>query len=139
MRGLVSAESTGEVVFDFLLCVAAILVAELNANAGGSFALRALGSHPDHAPGYRQLFFFAHEIEQHEHFIAQPIIAVGGNEQSAILDEGHVGEIQRAFILDGKRQETRFITWTSQFLDSHDSHFANANRPPTSNASKANC
>ena len=116
MRGLVSAESTGEIVLDFLLCVAAILVAELNADAGGSFALRPLGSHPDHAPGNRELFFLTHEIEQHEHFIAQPIIAVGGNEQSTILDERHVGEIQRALVLDGKRQETRFITWTSQFL-----------------------
>ena len=116
MRGLVSAERTGQIVLDFLLGVAAILIAELNADAGGSFALRPLGSHPDHAPGNRQLFFFAHEIEQHEHFIAQPIIAVGGNEQSTVFDEGHVGEIKRALVLDGKRQETGFITWTSQFL-----------------------
>jgi hypothetical protein len=116
MRGLVSAESAGEIVFDFLLGVAAILITELNADAGGSFTLRAFRRHPDDAPRDRQLFFLAHEIQEHEHFIAQAIIAVGGNEQSTILDEGHVGEIQRALVLDGKRQETRFITWTSQFL-----------------------
>jgi len=115
MRGLVPAERAGEIVLDFLLCVAAILIAELNADAGGSFPLRTFGSHPDHAPGDRQLFFLAHEIQQHEHFIAQSIIAVRGNEQAPVLDEGHVGEIQRALILDGKRQQTRFITWTSQF------------------------
>src|ERR1700683_3467891 len=115
MRGLVPAERTGEIVFDFLLCVAPILIAELDTDAGGSFALRPFWSHPDHAPGDRQLFFFAHEIQQHEYFIAQPIIAVGRNEQATVLDEGHVGEIQRALVLDGKRQETWFITWTSQF------------------------
>jgi hypothetical protein len=116
MRGLVPAECAGKIVFDFLLGVAAVLIAELNADAGGSFTLRALGSHPDHAPGNRQLLLLAHEIQQHENFIAQPVIAVRWYEQAAILDEGHVGEIQRALVLDGKRQETRFIAWTSQFL-----------------------
>ena len=115
MRGFVSAERAGEIVFDFLLGVAAILVAELNADARGSFALRPFGGHPNHAPGDRQFFFLAHEIQKHEHFIAQPIIAIGGNEQPTVLDEGHVGEIQRALVLDGKRQQTWFITWTSQF------------------------
>jgi hypothetical protein len=115
MCGLVSAKSAGEIVFNFLLRVAAILIAELNADAGSSLALRALWSHPNHPPGDRQLFFLAHEIQQHEHFIAQPIIAVRGNEQSTILDERHVGEIQRALVLDGKSQQTRFIAWTSQF------------------------
>jgi hypothetical protein len=115
MRGLVSAKGAGEIVFNFLLGVAAILIAELHADAGGPLALRALWRHPNHASGDRQLFFLAHEVQQHEHFIAQPIIAVRGDEQSTILDERHVGEIQRALVLDGKRQQTRFITWTSQF------------------------
>src|ERR1700729_146590 len=59
MRGLVAAKGAGEIVFNFLLRVAAILIAELNADAGGSLALRALWRHPNHAPGDRQLFFLA--------------------------------------------------------------------------------
>jgi hypothetical protein len=115
MCGLVSAKSAGEIVFNFLLSVAAVLIAELHADAGGALALRSLGRHPDHPPGDRQLLFLAHQIQQHEHFVAQSIIAVRRNEQAAVLHERHVGEIQRALILDGKRQQTRFITWTSQF------------------------
>jgi hypothetical protein len=116
MRGLVSAECAGEVVFNFLLGVAAILIAELHADAGGPFTLRALRCHPYHAAGHGQLLFLAHQIEQHEDFIAQTIIAVRGDEQAPIFHERHVGEIQRALILDGERQQTRFIAWTSQFL-----------------------
>jgi hypothetical protein len=116
MRRLISTERTGEIVFDFLLRVAAVLIAELHADAGGSFALRALGRHPYYAAGHRQLLFLAHEIEQHEDFVAQTIIAVRRDKQAAVFYEGHVGEIQRALILDGKRQETWFITWTAQFL-----------------------
>ena len=67
-------------------------------------------------PGDRQLLFLAHEIQQHEHFIAQAIVAVGRNEQTAVLHERHIGEIQRALVLDREGQQTRFITWTSQFL-----------------------
>jgi len=116
VRGLVAAQCTGEIIFDFLLGVAAVLIAELHADAGGALALRALGGHPDDAAGDGKLFFLAHEIEQHEHFIAQAIIAVRRNEQAAVLHERHVGEIQRALVLDGERQQTRFVTWTSQFL-----------------------
>ena len=116
MRWLVSAERAGEIVLDFLLGVAAILFAELDADSRGPFTLRSLRRHPDYASGHRQLLLLTHEIEQHEHFVAQTIIAVRRNKQAAVFHEGHVGEIQRALILDGKRQQTRFITWTSQFL-----------------------
>jgi hypothetical protein len=116
MRGLVAAQCTREIVLDFLLSVAAVLIAELHADAGGTLALRALGGHPDHAAGDGKFFLLAHQIQQHEHFVAQAIIAVRRNEQAAVLDERHVGEIQRALILDGQRQQTRFVTWTSQFL-----------------------
>jgi len=114
MRGLVPAESPGQIIFDFLLGIAAILVAELHADAGGALTLSAFGSHPDHASGDGQLFFLSHEVQKHEHLIAQPVITVGWNEQPAILYEGHIGEVERALVLDGKRQQTRFIAWTSQ-------------------------
>jgi hypothetical protein len=116
VRGLVAAQCTGEIILDFLLGVTAVLIAELHADAGGALALRTLGGHPDHPTGDRQFLFFAHQIQQHEHFVAQTIIAVRRNEQAAVLYERHIGEIQRALILDRKRQQTRFITWTSQFL-----------------------
>src|ERR1700733_1221935 len=116
MRRLVSAERAGEIVFDFLLGVAAVLVAELNADAGGPLALRSFRRHPYYAAGHGQLLFLAHEIEQHEYLVAQTIVAVRRNKQAAVFHERHVGEVQRALILDGKRQQTWFITWTSQFL-----------------------
>ena len=116
MGGLIAAQRAGEIVLDLLLRVAAVLIAELHTDAGGAFALRAFRRHPNDAAGDRQFLFLTHQVQQHEHFIAQAVVAVGGNEQAAILDEGHVREIQRALILDGKRQKTRFITWTSQFL-----------------------
>src|SRR5579863_9278436 len=116
VSGLVPAESAGQIIFDFLLSVAAILVAELHADACGALALGALGRHPDDPSGHRELLFLAHQVQQHEYFIAQAIIAVRRNEQAAVLHERHIGEIQRALILDRKRQQTWFVTWTSQFL-----------------------
>ena len=115
MRGLVAAQCAGQIVLDFLLGVAAVLIAELHADACGALALCALGGHPDDAAGDGKLFLLAHQIQQHEHFVAQAIIAVRRNEQATVLDERHIGEIQRALILDGQRQQTRFVTWTSQF------------------------
>jgi hypothetical protein len=116
VRRLIPAQRAGQIVFDFLLGVAAVLIAELNADAGGAPARRALGRHPDPAARAREFLFLAHQVQQHEHFIAQTVVAVRRYEQSAVLHEGHVGEVQRALILDGKRQQTGFVTWTSQFL-----------------------
>src|SRR5205807_1025757 len=72
-------------------------------------ALRALGRHPDDPPGHGELLVLAHEVQQHEHLIAQTVIAVGGNEQPAVLHERHVGKIQGALVLDGEGQQTRFV------------------------------
>ena len=116
MGGLIAPERSSQIILDLLLGIAAVLIAELHADAGRPLALRALGRHPDDPSRDGEFFLFAHEIEQHEYFVAQAIIAVRRNEQAAVFHEGHVGEIQRALILDGKRQETGFITWTSQFL-----------------------
>ncbi len=67
------------------------------------------GRQPDHSTGDGQLLVFAHEVQQHEHFVAEAVIAVGRDEQPAILHERHVGEIQRALVLDGERQQSRFV------------------------------
>jgi hypothetical protein len=62
MRGLVAAEGAGEIIFDFLLGVAAVLIAELHADAGGTLSLRPLGGHPDHPAGDRKFLLFAHQV-----------------------------------------------------------------------------
>ena len=116
--GLVSPECARQIILDFLLSVAAVLIGELHADPGGAFALRAFGRHPNDPAGDRKLLFLAHQVEQHEDFIAQAVIAVGRNEEAAVLHERHVREVERALILDRQRQQTGFVTWTSQFLKS---------------------
>ena len=116
MRGFIPAEGAGEIILDFLLGVAAVLIAELYADSGSALALCALRGHPNHPAGDRKLLLLAHQVQQHENFVPQAIIAVGGDEQAAVLHERHVGEIQRTLVLDRKRQQTRFVTWTAQFL-----------------------
>src|SRR5262245_21959514 len=99
MGGLVPTQRARQIVLDLLLRLAAILLAELHANARRALALCTLRRHPDHAPGHRQLLVFAHEVEQHEHLVAEAVVAVGWNEQTAVADERHVSEVQRALVL----------------------------------------
>src|SRR5580698_1287265 len=108
MRRFVTGESSGQVGLDLLLGLAAVLLAELHADTGGALALRALGRHPDHAPGHRQLLILTHQVQQHEHLIAEAVVAVGGDEQASVAHEGHVGQIQGAFVLDREREQSRF-------------------------------
>jgi hypothetical protein len=140
MRRFVPAQRTGQIILDFLLGVAAILVAELHADPGGALALRAFRRHPNDSPRDRKLLFFAHQIEQHEYFIAQTVVAVGRNEQTAVFHERHVREVERALILDREGQQPGFITWTSQFLPfPQNTYLDKAARPPSSKASSASC
>src|SRR6516162_9268 len=115
----VSRERARQVGLDLLLRLPAILLGELHADAGGALALIALGAlgrHPDDAPGDGQLLVLAHEIEQHEHFIAEAVIAVGGDEKTAVLHERHVREIQGTLVLDREGQQTRLVSTRSQIL-----------------------
>ena len=116
MGRLIAPEGPGQIILDLLLGIAAVLIAELHADAGRALALRALWRHPNDPPRNRQLFLFAHEIEQHEYLVAQTVVAVRGYEQAAVLHERHIRKIERALILDRKGQEARFVTWTSQDL-----------------------
>src|SRR5580698_2012369 len=106
MSGLVPAERTGKIVLDFLLGVAAVLIAELHADARRALTLSALRRHPYDPARHRQFLFLSHEIQQHENFIAQAVVAIRRYEQAAVLYERHIGEIQRALVLDGKSQQT---------------------------------
>src|SRR5260370_25984843 len=140
MGGLIAPEGPGQIILDLLLGIAAVLIAELHADAGRTLALRGLGRHTDDPSCDRQLFLFAHEIEEHEYFVAQTVVAVRGYEQAAVLHERHIRKIERALILDRKGQQPRFVTWTSQVLKFPTRpHFASAVRPPSSRASSANC
>ncbi len=94
VRGLIARERAGQVILDLVARLAPVLVGELHADAGGALALCTLGSDPDHAPGDRQFLVLPHEIQQHEHLIAEAVVAAGRNEQAAVLDERHVGQIQ---------------------------------------------
>src|SRR6187200_247976 len=77
VRGLVARQRTREVRLDLLLRLAAILVGELHADARGALALGAFGRQPDHASRHRQLLVLAHEVQQHEHLVAEAVVAVG--------------------------------------------------------------
>lgn len=55
----VGLEGAGQIGFDLVAHVAAILFAELDADAGGAVALRTLGGDPDDLAGNRQFFSFS--------------------------------------------------------------------------------
>ena len=65
-------------------------------------------------PGDGQLLVLAHQVQQHEHLVAEAVVAVGRDEQAAVLHERHVREIQGALVLDGERQQTRLVGTRSQ-------------------------
>lgn len=53
VRRFIPAQRARQVTLDLALRVAAVLFAELHADAGGAFALRAFRGHPDDAAGDR--------------------------------------------------------------------------------------
>src|SRR5688572_19368267 len=115
MRGLVATKGAGEIGLDLLLRRAAVLLAELHADARRPLALCALGRQPDDAPRDRKLLLLAHQVEEHEDLVAEPITAVGRDEEPAILHERHIREIEGALVLDRERQETRLRGWCPHF------------------------
>lgn len=107
--GLVPGQGAGQVILDAFLGLAAVLVAELHADAGGALALCALGRHPDHPTRDRELFVLAHEVEEHEDLIPKPVVAIGRNEQATIADEWHIGQVERALVFDGEREQSWLV------------------------------
>src|SRR4051812_46964191 len=77
----VSAKRSRQITLDLALSVTAVLLAELHPDPSRAFTLSTLGCHPDDTSCNGQLFILAHQVEQHENFIAEPIVAVGRNEQ----------------------------------------------------------
>src|SRR4051812_18900764 len=91
--GFIAGERASQIVLDLLLGLPAILLTELHPDTGGALALRALRCHPDHATGDGELLVLAHEVQEHEHLVAEAIVAVRRDEESTILHEWHIGEI----------------------------------------------
>src|SRR4051794_15932388 len=106
---LIALKSSSQISLDFLLSLTAVLVTELHADSRRALVLRALRGHPDHASRHRQLLVFTHQVQQHEHFIAQAIVAVGRDEQAPVAHERHIGQIQSALVLDRECQKTWFV------------------------------
>lgn len=103
----VGLDDTGQVIFYFLgRCV--VLRAELHADTRGPVGLRALRRNPDHLPRYRDFFRLVHQVKQHEYFIANGVLLVGGNEQSAIFEERHKRGVKDSLVLDSQRQDAAF-------------------------------
>src|SRR5690606_3187936 len=100
MGRLVSAQRAREIGFDALLRIALILLAELHADTRRSLALGAFRSNPDDPACDRNLLFFSHEIQQHEHLVTELVARVRRYEEAAVFDEGHVREVQSALVLD---------------------------------------
>jgi len=99
-----AAQGACQVVLDFLLRVSLVLIAELDTDTGRSFSLGTFRCHPDNRASYGNLFFLAHEVEQHEHLIAESVRAIGRDEQATVDDIGHVREVQRALVFDRECQ-----------------------------------
>src|ERR1700730_5470615 len=109
MRGLVAGNGTGQIVLDLVAGLATVLFGELHADAGRALALRTLGGDPDHAAGDRQLLILTHEVQQHEHLVAESVIAAGRDEQPTVLYERHIGQVERALVLDRQGQKARLV------------------------------
>src|SRR5689334_13467407 len=114
MSGFIARQGAGQIILDLLLRLSTILFAELHADAGGALALRTLRSYPDDATRHRQLLILPHEVEQHEDLIAEPVVAVGRDEEPTVAHEGHVRKVKRALVLDGERKQTRLVGTRSQ-------------------------
>lgn len=113
MRRLIAAEGAGKIAFDLALRVATVLFAELHTDSSGTPALRAFRRHPNHPSRHRQFLVLAHQIEEHENFIAKPIVAVRWNEKTAVLHKGHVSKVERALVLDREREQSWFVAGLS--------------------------
>jgi len=69
VRGFVAAKGAREIILDLLLGIAAVLIAELHADAGVRLPWPLWES--SRSPGRQpQFLFLAHQVQQHEHFVA---------------------------------------------------------------------
>ena len=79
MRRSIGFERASEIGFDFFVG-GIVLTVELHTDAGSAIALRAFGCDPDNATGDRNFFRLIHQVQQHEHLVADAIRLVGRDE-----------------------------------------------------------
>ena len=117
MSGLISRQRAGQIRLDFLLSLAAILVAELHANAGRPLAPErtTFGVTQITRPATGSFSSSPMQVEEHEYLITQAVITVGRDEQAAVTHKRHIGKIQGALVFDRQGQETRLIPTGTQF------------------------
>ena len=106
MSNAISSECASKQCFDLLLCLANILRVELDTDALYPLALGSLRRDPDDPTRHWQSFV-PHKIQQYEHFVSKFVSLVCRDEQPAIFNEWHVGDVQCALVLDAKRQDSR--------------------------------
>jgi len=82
----VRLQRAGEIGFDFV-AGDIILVIELHPYASSAISLSAFWRQPDNLARNGDFFGLIHEIQQHEYFIAQLILFLGGYEQTAANDK----------------------------------------------------
>ena len=56
--------------------------------------------------GVTQAMLPVHDLQQHENLVTQLVIAAGRQKDSAILEKGHVGRVERRLGADVERQDT---------------------------------
>ncbi len=74
MSGLIGFQPTSEIGFDFLLCRAPILIAELDTDTRSPITFGARRSDPNHLSRYRDALHFIHLGKQHEHIVTQLVL-----------------------------------------------------------------
>ena len=73
-------QPTAQKGFDLVAHRAVVLRRKLHADTGNAIALRALGRDPHDLAGHGNFFSIFHQRQQHEHFIAEVVGFIGGNE-----------------------------------------------------------
>src|SRR6202521_4417684 len=86
---------------------AGFVLRELDADALGAVALNALGRHPHHFALNRDRLRIVPQRQQHEYFLAELVVAAGGNEDAAALEERHVRGVQRGLFPNVERKYAR--------------------------------
>src|SRR5581483_8678280 len=82
---------------------AGLVLRELDTDALGAVPLHAFGRDPDDLALHGDAVRVVHEREQHEHVLADLVLARGGNEDPAALEEWHVSGVERGLFADVER------------------------------------
>ena len=108
MRQLVAAQRAGEIVLNPFLRIALILIAELHPDTGRALALSPLRCNPDDLTRNGYFLVLSHATQENENLVAEFVAGIRRDKQATVRYERHIGEIQRAFVLDRECQKPGF-------------------------------